>query len=164
MIKSKPLRSQAGFTAVEAVMGVVLVAAVAAAGYFAYLNYSDNTSPSATASPTVTPTAKSAANQSESQAVIQAATNYCNAQVSSDSSKPRVLKIGTLGAEQVQVDFSANLQFARMNVNCHDASEAEVNGGYQYILKKVNAEWLVITEGQGDDPVKTKLYGVPSSF
>lgn len=98
---------------------------------------------------------------SEIQQIKNVTKNFCQAQVDESGNQLSFL-LGTIGSGGKSALFSNDKRFASVNVRC--SSEGAPGGGIGYILKKVNGDWIVVSQGTQADPTAQKLYAIPQDF
>lgn len=165
-ITPEPKRSRKGILVILLVL-LLVVAVIGGVYYWQHQKVNDLTAQVNTLNAEVASLKKTAdssnTTQTTDEQVTAAATTYCAARVDPTTAKTATLHVGTMGADQLKIEYSKDKNFAAMNVSCTTTGETE-GGGIEYILKKVNNQWVVITQRQQDNPEIDKLYGIPAEL
>lgn len=156
-----------GFSAVEALLLIILVGLTGGVGYYVYQS-SNQTQSAATRDTGLAgeqqkeePAKKvevssSAQNNASEESLIATAEAHCEAKVNS------VFRLGTTGPNRKQVEYSEDKKFAHLNAGC---GELNCEGcSALYTLKLANDRWTVIHVGQDAGIPNPERYGYPAGF
>lgn len=164
--------NQRGFSAVEAILLLVILGLVGFVGWYVY-DSGQKTSEDTKSSTSTVDKSKEVAETSEKVTKSKAASSdeqviatvkaWCSANVDPATKKPFVLTVGKAGEAQKQVLYSADKNFAYVNAVCTTNGTTEGSGS-AYYLKKVNDTWVYLYRGQMASPEYTEQFGIPSDF
>lgn len=161
------MKYQKGFTAIEIVLVVALLAILGAGGYFAYTARQNTAAPTASSTPTPTAVASttpspSVATKTDEELASAAAQAQCEVDLKgtwSGWSKTPAYPNG--------LAFSDDKVFARGATACVPKGASADSGGYSYsvTLKKQSGTWSVIYRGtEAPGAAWAKQYGAPEGW
>lgn len=171
---NKLQKNESGIAHIAAIVVVVVIMAVGFVGWKVWDNRSDSKSTRPSSNQSSSKVAEEETtndNDSDDPApaptsdeqVIAAVKAYCNASVDPATKQPLVLTVGTAGASQKQVLYSADKNFAYVNAVCSKDGTTEGSGS-AYYLKKVNDTWVFLYRGQMVSQEYTEQFDIPSEF
>ena len=165
------MKNVKGFSVVEGLLILVIVGLLGFTGWYVWKTHDkttdtlNNVDRASNSSPNYSKQVDGKTTSQSDEQVTKVAQAYCEAQLD-DANHPLIFKLGTTWPTQKKVAYSKDKKFAVLNAFCNTKAiyDANTGSGTALTLKYVNSTWLVVDEGQMQNPVKVKLFGIPNDF